>query len=321
MMLLPRHRMLVTAAAIGVVLAVAAGLAPYIYAEYEFDLLGHVPVALPTPAAPVTGRWFDDYFVIETIDPTTFAIGEPRYYQGNYSYLLLGAQRAVLFDAGSGLRDIVPVVRSLTRLNITVIASHLHFDHVGALGHLDRTAVVAEPALMARAAGSLLTLRRYEFLGFADRRENPTFRVDEWWPPDSTVDLGGRRLRVLATPGHTPTSISLYDEDRQQLFAGDFIYPGNLYAFLPGASRLAYQVTTRRLISILAPTTRIFAAHMEDPTVAVRAPILELADLLALQRVLTEIEQGSASSRGFYPRVFPVRGPVTFATGWAWNDR
>ena len=132
-------------------------------------------------AAPVTGRWVDDYFVVQQLDPATFAIGEPLYYQGNYSYLILGTQRAILFDAGTGLGDIVPVVRSLTSLPVTVIASHLHFDHVGALGRLDRTAVLDDPALRARAAGRALTLRRYEFLGFADRRKSLSFRVDEWW--------------------------------------------------------------------------------------------------------------------------------------------
>ena len=35
---------------------------------------------------------------------------------------------------------------------------------------------------------------------------------------------------------------------RRQLFLGDFLYPGELYAFLPGASRSAYLATTTRLI-------------------------------------------------------------------------
>jgi len=269
----------------------------------------------------MAGRWFDDYFVIETIDPTTLAIGEPRYYQGNDSYLILGAQRAVLFDAGTGLRDIVPVVRSLTQLPVTVIPSHLHFDHVGALGRFDRTALLDDPSLRARARDSRLTLRRYEFLGFADRLPIPTFRVDEWWAPDATIDLGGRRLRVLATPGHTPTSVSLYDDDRHQLFAGDFIYPGDLYAFLPGASRNAYLSTTKRLLSIIHPDTRIFAAHMADSPAPVRAPMLQVADLHALERALTSINQGRQPSKGFYPRLFPVQDPIRFATGWAWNNR
>ena len=316
-----KYYRVISAAAAALLVAIAALSAPYVYAEYEFDLRGQVPAPLPKPDVPVAGRWFDDYFVIETIDPSTFAIGEPRYYQGNYSYLILGAQRAILFDGGPGLKDIVPVVRSLTNLPVTVIASHLHFDHVSALGRFDRTAMLDVPSLRARVRNSHLTLERYEFLGFADRLPTPTFRVDQWWVSGSTVDLGGRRLRVLATPGHTPTSVSLYDPDRHQLFAGDFIYPGELYAYLPGASRSAYLKTTRRLLSSVDPATRIFAAHMEDSPAPVRAPVLQVADLRALESALVSIEAGSLHSSGFYPRVFPVRGALTFATGWAWNNR
>ena len=308
-------------AAVTLASVIAALLSPYIYAEYEFDLHGERPQALAMPPEPVAGRWFDDYFVVEAIDPTTFAIGEPRYYQGNYSYLIVGTRRAILFDAGTGLKDIVPVVRSLTHLPVTVIASHLHFDHVGALGRLDKTGLVDEPSLRARVRDSHLTLRRYEFLGFADRLPIPTFRIDEWWPPDYTIDLGGRRLRVLATPGHTPTSVSLYDESRRQLFAGDFIYPGELYAFLPGASRSDYLATTTRLLATIDPATQIFAAHMEGSPAPLKAPVLEVADLRALNITLTSIEHGVATSSGFYPRIFPVRGAIKFATGWPWNNR
>jgi hydroxyacylglutathione hydrolase len=189
------------------------------------------------------------------------------------------------------------------------------------LGRLDRTAMLDDPSLRARARDSRLRLNRYEFLGFADRLANPVFLVDEWWTPDSVIDLGGRRLRVLATPGHTPTSVSLYDDSRHQLFVGDFIYPGNLYAFLPGASRSAYRDTTKSLLSIIDPATRIFTAHMANPPAPVRAPVLEVADLQSLQRALTLIDQGRLTSTGFYPRSFPVRGELKFVTGWDWNNR
>jgi len=310
-------------------LGLIAGLAPYVYPEYEYRVHGKEPPVMPKPPGPVSGRWFDDYFLVEEIDPQTFAIGEPRYYQANYSYLILGDARAVLFDAGTGTRDIVPVVRSLTSLPVTVIASHLHFDHVGALGRLDRTALLDVPALRNRVHDSHLRLERYEFLGFVEDLPPPNFRVDEWWTPGHTVNLGNRTLRVLWTPGHTPTSVSLYDAQRRQLFVGDFLYPGHLYAFLPGASRSAYLSSSRQLLATVDPASRIYTAHMAGPPALIKAPVLGVADLIALENTLVALEQdnlaaippGGLDTVGSYPRVFPVRGVIKFATGFWWNNR
>lgn len=315
----PRARLWALLAVIAIAILVAA-FAPYVYAEYD-AARGHGAVVGPMPSVPVAGRWVDGYFVVEPVDTTTYAIGEPRYYQGNYSYLIIGSARAVLFDAGTGTRDITPVVRLLTTLPVTVISSHLHYDHVGALGRLDNTALIDDPSLRARIQDSQLTLGRYEFLGLYDHIEPPTFRVDEWWAPGSTVDLGDRRLQVISTPGHTPTSVALYDEARGQLFLGDFMYPGELYAFLPAASRGEYLKTTKRLLATLGPDTRLYTAHMQDAPAPVRAPVLEMADLKALEATLEAIEGGKLPSHGFYPRIFPVRGPITFATGWSWNNQ
>jgi len=316
-----RQRLLFAFAVLVATIVLAAYFAPYVLPEALYRLRGKEPPLLPKPAVAVTGRWHDDYFVVEQIDPATMAIGEPRYYQGNYSYLIIGRQRAVLFDAGTGTRDIVPVVRALTPLPVTVIPSHLHFDHVGALGRLDRTALLDAPSLRARVRDSRLTLGRYEFLGFLQGLAAPTFRVVEWWAAGTTIDLGERSIRVLSTPGHTPTSVSLYDEPRRQLFVGDFIYPGALYAFLPGASRSAYLTSTRQLLAMIDPVTRIYTAHMAELPAPVRAPVLEVADLRALEATLLRIEQGTLQSSGIYPRLFPVRGAVTFATGFPLNNR
>lgn len=313
-----RHKWRLAAALTLLALAIGPG-APYIGAEVL--LRGHGARVQPPPRLQVHGRWFDDYFVIEDIDAATFAIGEPRYYQGNYSYLIVGREHAVLFDAGTGTRDIVPLVRALTRLPVTVIPSHLHFDHVGALGRFEHTALLDAPELRSRTSGGTLKLRRYEFLGFADSLPSPSFIVDQWWPAGELVDLGDRRLQVMWMPGHTPTSVGLYDAERHQLFAGDFIYPSRLYAFLPGSSRTDYLATTRRLLATLDPATRIYAAHMADDPPAIEAPVLEMADLRALERTLVAIDSGLAHSTGWWPRIFPVREPISFATGFRWNNR
>lgn len=299
--------------------AALAVFAPYLGAEYL--LRQHGTIVGLQPSQPVQGRWFDNYFLVEALDATTYAIGEPRYYQGNYSYLLVGSNRALLFDAGTGNHNIVPVVRSLTSLPVTVMPSHLHFDHVGALGRFERTALLDLSPLRKRVRNGRLTLRRYEFLGFADSLPEPSFAVDEWWAPGRTIDLGGRTLRVISTPGHTPSSASLYDADRRQLFAGDFIYPGMLYAFLPGSSRSDYLATTRSLLATLDPATHVYAAHLADHPGTISAPVLNVTDLLALEETLVQIGTGDLRYTGHYPRIYPVRGVITFGTGYAWDNR
>ena len=127
-------------------------------------------------------HWHDDYFTVQPLGPGTFAIGEPRYYQQNFSYLIAGTQRAILFDAGPGHRDIRPVAESLTDLPITFIPSHFHYDHVGNTITFDHVAVLDLPYLRERAPGGQLQLSFEEHLGEAEGFEAPVLQVDEGWP-------------------------------------------------------------------------------------------------------------------------------------------
>src|SRR5947207_8994828 len=90
---------------------------------------GGAAIASEPARPPTPPGWFHVF----PIDEHTFAISEPKYWQENVSYLLIGTRRALLFDTGPGIYSIGAEVRRLTSLPVIAIPTHLHFDHVGDL--------------------------------------------------------------------------------------------------------------------------------------------------------------------------------------------
>jgi hydroxyacylglutathione hydrolase len=281
---------------------------------YALAIEGAPALLEPTDEGPAV-RWHDDYFTVQALDERTFAIGEPRYYQQNFSYLLVGSERAVLFDAGPGVRDIRPVVKSLTDRPVTFVPSHFHYDHVGNTITFERVAVVDLPYLRKRAPDGRLRLGFEEHLGVAEGIEAPTLLVDDWLVPGSTLSLGDRTLRVLYTPGHTEDSISLLDVDSGFVFAADFIYPGALAAFLPNSSMGDYLQGSTTVIDAVPPGARIFAAHRDAPP---GAPELGLGDVRDLHSALQAIRAGELQGTGVYPVVYPVNDRIEVWAEPAW---
>ncbi len=266
--------------------------------------------------------WWDDYYSIERIDATTWAIGEPRYAQQNLSYLIAGRERAVVFDAGPGLRELAPIVAGLTALPTTFVPSHLHYDHVGGARGFEHVAMIDLPALRAQAPDGVLRPRFAQHLGALEAIEARPIEIDEWWAPGSVVDLGGRALELWHTPGHTPESASLFDRASGLLFSGDFLYPGELYAFVPGSSLADYLWTAERLAETLPDGAAIHGGHGTD--LATSAPVLAARDLLDLRRALEEVRSGERAGSGWFPRVYPVNERMTLLAdglGGDWTPR
>jgi glyoxylase-like metal-dependent hydrolase (beta-lactamase superfamily II) len=273
------------------------------------------PALLERAEEDADARWFDDYFTVTPIDDRTFAIAEPRYAQQNHSYLIAGAERAVLFDAGPGLRDIRAVAESLTQLPITFVPSHFHYDHIGNEITFEHVAVVDLPYLRERASDGRLPLGFGEHLGAAEGIEAPTLEIDEWLAPDSTLDLGERTLRVLYTPGHTEDSISLLDLESGALFSGDFLYPGPLFAFLPNSGMGDYLAGANRVLDAAPAQVKVFGAHRMAPP---GLPELGRGDVEDLRAALAAIRDGELEGEGLYPVVYPVSDRVELWAEPSW---
>jgi glyoxylase-like metal-dependent hydrolase (beta-lactamase superfamily II) len=235
--------------------------------------------------------WFDEWYAIEAIDGQTVAIAEPRYWQFPVSYLIQGSERALLFDSGSGRRDIRPVVESRTELPVTVTFSHPHFDHVGNHVRFDRVAMFDHPTLRRRVVAGRFrpSFKQHLKLG------RPSFAVSEWWAAGQVIDLGDRRLKVLPVPGHSPESMALLDRERGQLFLGDFLYNAELYV----EDLNQYLGSSKALLQATKGAETLYGAH--------GVPRMPYARLEALNELLRKVLCGSIETRPSFQGLVPQR--------------
>lgn len=215
------------------------------------------------------GKLDEAWFTVETIDAGTFAISEYRHWEETHCYLLCGTNRAVLIDTGLGVGNIRSVVCSLTTLPITVMTTHVHWDHIGGHRYFPDTAVhEAEKdwlsggfPLPLAAVKRNLTCRPCSFpKDFSiDRYEifqgEPTRLLHD----GDCIDLESRKLEVIHTPGHSPGHCCFYEPERKYLFSGDLVYCGCLDAFYPTTDPLAFWGSVRKIQSL--DIARIFPGH------------------------------------------------------------
>ena len=243
-------------------------------------------------------RWFDDWFAIEDIAPGVYAIGEPRFHQINWNYLIEGQDTVLLFDTGPGVRDISQVVRALTGFPLITLPSHLHFDHTGNLQRFQNIALADLPDLRSCMRDGLLHASDDLFRGFLEGMVWKPVKISQWLPIGSRIDLGGRQLEVLHTPGHSPDSISLFDREANILFAADFVYPGPLYAQVPGANLADYLTTSVALLTQIDDQTKIFCGHgAPDEKGKHRAPLMGSQDISDLQKSLASLKDSGKTPK------------------------
>ena len=231
----------------------------------------------------------DNWFGLRTLDDATIAIGEPAYHQRNWSYLISDGDDSLLFDTGSGRRPIAPLVARHARTNVEAFPSHMHFDHLGNINAFGPVIVADLPMLRAIETNGTLTPTDEMFLGAREAVPVPTFELGRWIEPGQAVTVGSRQLQVLYTPGHSPDSVSLWEPDRNRLYAADFIYRGALYAQTPGASLRDYLRICEKLLNDLPQQVQIVCAHGQPENGMDDAPMLGYGDLEALRDVVAQL--------------------------------
>jgi len=229
--------------------------------------------ALPRPEYKTLERVTvsDPWFEVYKVAPAVYAIYEPRQFEETISYLILGNTRALLFDTGMGMSDLKKVVAELNTLPIAVLNSHTHDDHVGANWQFSTIYGMDTDFTRQNARGSRedaqAEVASGEICGSLPAGFDPKAYVTRPWKITSHVhdgdhiDLGGRSLEIIATPGHTPDAISLFDRANGLLFTGDTYYPAPIWLYRPETDLNAYAASIRRLAALAPQVKLVLGAH------------------------------------------------------------
>ncbi|EPY6470623.1 MBL fold metallo-hydrolase [Clostridium sporogenes] len=210
----------------------------------------------------------DNWFTIDHIDKDTHIISEYRHWEETHAYLLNGTERSLLVDTGLGICNIYDEVIKLTDKPVTAVATHIHWDHIG--GHKFFPDFYAHEDELNWLNGEFpLTLEQIKDM-VVDRCDLPEgYNVDNYkffqgtptmvLKDNDIIDIGGRSIQVLHTPGHSPGHICFFEKERGYLFTGDLVYKDTLFAYYPSTDPKAYLKSIERVATL--PVKKVFPAH------------------------------------------------------------
>jgi glyoxylase-like metal-dependent hydrolase (beta-lactamase superfamily II) len=211
--------------------------------------------------------WFEVY----KVSPGVFAIYEPHQAEETIGYLIVGHKQAVLFDTGMGMGNIRKITAKLTSRPIVVLNSHTHDDHVGGNWQFDFIYGMDTEFTRTNAKGSREDAQAEvtpdQLCGELPKGFDPKTYLTKPWKISRSIhdgfkiNLGGRTLEVLSTPGHTPDAISLIDRENGLLFTGDTYYPAPIWLFRPETDIDAYVASVKRLAELAPQLKIVLGAH------------------------------------------------------------
>ncbi|MCJ8294450.1 MAG: MBL fold metallo-hydrolase [Colwellia sp.] len=218
-------------------------------------------------------------------------------YEAPFIYVLVGDEKILVIDTGATddveALSVYKTVLALQKKHnekeqgaereILVIHTHSHSDHYGGDAQfIDQENVTLVPA----SADGI----------------NDFFAFEDWPNKLTTLELGGRSITIIPSPGHQEEAISIYDEQTKWLLTGDTFYPGYVYI----KDWHDYKASISRLTAFTNENTvsAILGSHIEMKNSAGEyyeigttyqpqeaSLVLKIADLVALNTALSELDE------------------------------
>jgi glyoxylase-like metal-dependent hydrolase (beta-lactamase superfamily II) len=146
-----------------------------------------------------------------------------------YSTLLVGEERALVWDTGSGIGDLKQVIRGITSLPLLVIVSHGHFDHIGGSAQFAQVYMDEKDRVILDGYDEETLGRWVRELCPSEAGCGTYFQTNHWENIKNLdfdrFDLGNLFCHIVSLPGHSMGSIGVYVPALKLLLSGDALTP------------------------------------------------------------------------------------------------
>lgn len=168
-------------------------------------------------------------------------------------------REVLVIDPGGNPRQIVETLTQMRARTRGIVLTHAHFDHVMGIEGVKRG--TGAPLYAGENEKRLLESVEAQAQAFGIAVP-PVPVPDHWLKAGDTVEAGKVRLKVLETPGHSPGSICLYDEQNAVVFVGDVLMRGTIgRTDFPGCSLEQLLRSIRTQLYSLPDGTTVYPGH------------------------------------------------------------
>jgi len=198
-------------------------------------------------------------------------------FSDNYIYLYQCDQKnAVVIDPG----DCAPVLQALKKHNLSltaILATHHHWDHIGGIADLKRETgckIIGGDAKRISAVDNVVT-------------------------DGQILTFGNITTKVIATPGHTSTSVCYYIPKNEQnkngiLFTGDTLFVGGCGRLLECDAKTMWE--SLKKLATLPDDTKVYCGHeytLENYEFAMQIEPGNPSILQQIEEIKQTIQQGN----------------------------
>ena len=208
-------------------------------------------------------------YKIEEICTGLFKIKDPL--DVNF-YLIIGEEKALLFDTGYGIVDIPDIIKSITSKPLTVVLGHGHIDHANGACQFDEV-YLREPDFELFHEHTSPQMRCVIIDRLNEAGLKPDFDTKKWIhegdcklkPLDvgTVLNLGSLNVEVIDMAAHTGGSIGLLIIEKRILLDSDSAN-SHCWMFVPQSLSIREYIAMLKRVKQLEFDT-FFVAHQDHP--------------------------------------------------------
>ena len=191
-------------------------------------------------------------------------------------YFLINGNNCLIIDPGDEANFILEELQRKKLNLVGLLATHGHFDHIGAVGEIQKSVDV--PLYIFKEDQFLidrLNETAEHFLGFNPHFLKPDLvnyltkselKIKNFTRPSKSEGRSGK-LKIIRTPGHTPGGCSYYFEKDKVLFTGDTLFKQGIgrYDFSYCDKKDLFE-SIKKIIK-LPKDTIIYPGHGDETTI------------------------------------------------------